>query len=145
MVEDFKVVTEVKEIPLNISNKELMMMVLQLFKIEENKQEAAEAEEEAAVAEEAEVKEEENLEVKEEENIEVKEEENIEVKVEENLEVKEEENLEVKEEENLEFVEPTEVEVKVEMINLGLNNHKLNNQLKVVKKVNNNEKFRSDC
>jgi hypothetical protein len=137
MVEDFKVVTEVKEIPLNISNKELMMMVLQLFKIEENKQEAAEAEEEAAVAEEAEVKEEENLEVKEEENIEVKEEENI--------EVKEEENLEVKEEENLEFVEPTEVEVKVEMINLGLNNHKLNNQLKVVKKVNNNEKFRSDC
>jgi hypothetical protein len=137
MVEDFKEVTEVKEIPLNISNKELMMMVLQLFKIEENKQEAAEAEEEAAVAEEAEVKEEENLEVKEEENIEVKEEENI--------EVKEEENLEVKEEENLEFVEPTEVEVKVEMINLGLNNHKLNNQLKVVKKVNNNEKFRSDC
>jgi hypothetical protein len=137
MVEDFKEVTEVKEIPLNISNKELMMTVLQLFKIEENKQEAAEAEEEAAVAEEAEVKEEENLEVKEEENIEVKEEENI--------EVKEEENLEVKEEENLEFVEPTEVEVKVEMINLGLNNHKLNNQLKVVKKVNNNEKFRSDC
>jgi hypothetical protein len=131
MVEDFKEVTEVKEIPLNISNKELMMTVLQLFKIEENKQEAAEAEEEAAVAEEAEVKEEENLEVKEEENIEVKEEENIEA--------------EVKEEENLEFVEPTEVEVKVEMINLGLNNHKLNNQLKVVKKVNNNEKFRSDC